>query len=137
MSSSLALLQAAIHGLLASASPLTSQLAEGTNSIFDHVPADSAFPYMVLGDMTERPVETQEGGGKDIALTVHCYSRYRGFHETQQILATIADVLDGADYPVAGHTLVLCDLTSSSCLLEADGTTRHGIQNFRIVIDPA
>ena len=129
--------QAAVFSRLAAASSLTAVLADGADSVFDHVPQGSAFPYIVLGEISAQSFETQGGGGYDITLAVHSYSKGLGMKEVRGIMAAVFAQLHEASFAVTGQTLVQCRLASAETRLEADGLTRHGLQHFRIITEPA
>ncbi len=61
----------AVLDRLAAASGLVGLLADGADGIFDHVPKDSAFPYLVIGEVASRPFGTQDMDGAELNLTVH------------------------------------------------------------------
>lgn len=130
-------LQAALHSRLSSHAPLAALLAAGANSIFDHVPVDSAFPYIALGEMEARPANTQGENGYEVDMTLHCYSRSAGMREIKKIMAATSDALLSGSINVAGHVMVLCQERQSAARLENDGETRHGQQTFRLVVEPA
>jgi hypothetical protein len=125
--------QAAIYGVLAGAAPLTAQLADGADSVFDHVPQGSAFPYIVLGESAAQPLETQTGGGYDTTIDIHAYSRSLGMKEAKAIMAAISSALHQQDFAVTGQRLVFCRLQSQQ--LRQEGETRHGVQRFRIITE--
>ncbi len=126
--------QAAIYGVLAGATALTAQLAAGAESIFDHVPQGSSFPYIVLGDSAGAPLETQEGGGFDSTLDIHAYSRALGMKEAKSLLAAVSAALHDQNFAVSGQRLIFCRLVSQELRLE--GETRHGVLRFRIITEP-
>lgn len=126
--------QAAIYGVLAGDDGLAALLADGADSIFDHVPQGSAFPYIVLGESAAQPLETQAGGGCDMTVDVHAYSRALGMKEAKAIMAAVFAVLHQQDFAIAGQRLVFCRLTSQT--LRQEGETRHGVQRYRIVTEP-
>ncbi|MBI1215685.1 MAG: DUF3168 domain-containing protein [Alphaproteobacteria bacterium] len=129
--------QAAVYGQLSINGSLTSLLANGSASVFDHVLPDAAFPYVVIGETSAKPLNTQQTQGYDITLAIHSYSRAAGMKELRGIMAAVRAILDDAALPLSGHALVLCDAVSDEARLEADGLTRHGVQRFRIVTEPA
>jgi hypothetical protein len=129
--------QAAVYSRLCADAGLTALLAAGVDSVFDHVPQGSAFPYIALGNLSARPMETQGGGGYDITLDIHCYSRALGMKEARGIMSAIAAVLHDADFSVSGQNLILCRMTEQETTLEPDGETRHGLQRFTIITEPA
>lgn len=129
--------QAAVYSRLAVTSALTGLLATGAGSVRDHVPEDALFPYIVLGETAGRPHETQAGGGLELEMTLHIYSRGEGMKELKSIMTEVHTALHDADFSVTDQTLVLCRLLSSETFLENDGLTRHGVQRFRIITEPA
>ena len=70
--------------------------------VYDHVPQDSPFPYVVVGEATTRPFDTKTEDGMEQTLTIHSWSRYRGFSETKQIMGAIVDALDQQALSVTG-----------------------------------
>lgn len=129
--------QAAVYTALCAHAPLTGLLAAGANSVFDHVPQGSAFPYIVLGDMKASPLETQGDGGYDIIIDVLCYSKGAGMKEAKAVMAAVFDALHEQEPAAAGQTTVLCRLLDAETALMPDGETRRGLQRFRIVTEPA
>ncbi len=126
--------QAAIYGALAGDASLTALVAAGADSVFDHVPQGSAFPYIVLGGSAAQPLETQDGGGFDTTIDIHTYSRALGMKEAKAVMAAISACLHDRNFAVTGQRLVFCRLASQT--LRQEGETRHGIQIFRIVTEP-
>ncbi len=129
-------LQAGLYAHLTATSVLTSQLADGANSILDHVPGGTPFPYIVLGEMTSKPSDTHTFSGNDAVVTLHVFSRVKGLQETKNILSAIHDAVHNADIPVEDHTLVLCQHQQTDVFLESDGLTRHGVIRFRMITEP-
>ena len=105
--------------------------------VYDHVPQDSPFPYVVVGEATTRPFDTKTEDGMEQTLTIHSWSRYRGFSETKQIMGAIVDALDQQALSVTGHELVLLRFEFSDSFLDEDGLTRHGVQRIRALTEEA
>jgi hypothetical protein len=127
--------QTALYTRLTAATALTAQLAGGADSILDHVPAGTPFPYVVMGEMEARPLETQGVAGSELTLTLHSYSRGAGFKEVRSIMASINTSLHNANFAVPNQVLVLCRWLQSETRLEEDGLTRHGIQRFQVITE--
>src|SRR4051812_9973374 len=85
--------QSGVFTHLTAASALTALLADGAAGILDHVPAGTAFPYVVLGEMRCQPMDSQCFSGNDITVTLHVYSRGLGMQEARGIMAAIYDAL--------------------------------------------
>ena len=101
--------------------------------VHDHVPQDSAFPYVVIGEATAREFDGKTEDGMEQTVTLHTWSRDRGLKETKEIMAAVVDALDQVALTVTGHTLVLLRFEFSDTFLDPDGLTRHGVQRFRAV----
>ena len=128
--------QGGVFTRLAGVAALTSLLAAGANSILDHVPAGTVFPYVVLGEASSTPVDSQRTSGNDVTVTIHTYSRGFGMKQAKQIMLAIYDALHNVAFAVPNQTLVLCQCLDAHTLLEGDGLTRHGIQRFQLITDP-
>lgn len=128
--------QGGVYACLSGDTALAALLPAG-GGIFDHVPPQTAFPYVVIGDSAARPLDAQGAAGHDISLALHVYSRGAGMKELRQIMAAIYDALHDADFDVPNQTLALCLCQSAETTLEGDGVTRHGILRFQIITEPA
>lgn len=112
-------------------------LVEG---VYDYVaqPADagqdSDFPYVVIGDNTYVPWDTDTETGADATITIHTWSRYKGRREVADIQDAIYRALHRQDIPVDGAATVGCELENSE-LLPMDGNTSHGVQRYRLIVD--
>lgn len=109
--------------------------------VYDDVPqADDsgeplAFPYIVVGDDSLVPWDTDTELGVDGSLTIHTWSRYSGKKETKEIQGLIYDALHRAEFEITGYASVVCALQVSNSFLDADGKTRHGVQTFTMLIE--
>ena len=103
--------------------------------ITDHVPQDSAFPYISIGESSAGEWDSKDSDGMEQTLTVHAWSQYRGLKEVKQIMGAIVDALDKAALTVTGHDLVLLRFEFSDTMLDPDGLTRHGVQIYRVLTD--
>ena len=136
--------QSGVYALLTGTSGLTTLLANGAGSILDHVPAGTAFPYVVLGAVQSVPFDTQGGSGNEVTLTIDAYSRATGMEELRHIMSKIYDVLHNATFAVPNQVLVQCRCLDSATAPEPDGMgrfqqntiVRHGVQRFRIITEP-
>ncbi len=128
--------QTGVFAHLAATSAITALLAGGAGGVLDHVPAGTAFPYVVLGETRSLPLDSQRVSGNDVTLTLHTYSRGSGMQQARRIMAAIYDALHNIYFSVPNQTLVLCQCLDAETRLEADGLTRHGIQRFQIITEP-
>ncbi len=125
--------QASMYTAVQADTSLTALLA---NRVFDYVPEESAFPYIVLGDAFAEPFDTQIGRGLNIRLTLQSFSRYQGMQEIKQIMQAVYDLLhEKNDWSIAGQSVISCRFVSSRTIVDKDGKTRSAIQNFEIITE--
>ena len=110
-----------------------ADLMSAVSGVYDHVPADTAFPYVTIGETTVTDWSSKTFDGRVHNLTLHVWSRERGRKEIKEILALTYDTLNGAALSVDGQQLVDLRFDFVQTLLDADGLTFHGIQRFRAV----
>lgn len=128
--------QTAVRAHLAADDSLTALLPAGSDGICDHVPAGTAFPYIVLSDMQAVPHDTVGGDGYEITLYIDSFSQAAGMKELKTLMHVLRARLHRAGFTVTGHSLVTCDEISAAVSLEADGRTRAGRQRFRLIVEP-
>lgn len=136
--------QTGVYTLLTTDAALTALLANGANSILDHAPVGTAFPYVLLGAASSQPSDTQGFSGNEVTLTIDTYSRGTGMEETRKIMSAIYDALHNAVFAVPHQVLVQCQCIGSATAVEPDGLkryeqntlVRHGSQKFRIITEP-
>lgn len=132
-------LQQAIYDALKTDATLIALLAEGASGVYDHVPQDSDFPYVAIGESDQRPgeLETKTEDGFEERVTIHTWTRTFGKNEVKNIMAAVLDALDKAALSVTGYTLVDLRFDFGTVMIEDDGVTRHGVQRFRAWTAPA
>lgn len=129
--------QAGIFARLTGTGAVTGLLAGGAAGVLDHVPEGTAFPYVVIGEATSNPLDSQGSSGNDVTVTIHTYSRGIGMKEAKSIMAAVDAALHDASFAVPNQILILCQRLESQAVLESDGKTRHGIQHFQVITEPA
>lgn len=107
----------------------------GSNvSVFDDVPVNTAYPYVVIGEETTSNNGTKTKDGLEHTLTIHAWSQYRGRREIKEIMKSVYENLHNTAISVSGATLVNIRQEFSTTLAETDGITRHGVMRFRVII---
>jgi hypothetical protein len=129
-------LQQAVYSAL-TGHPVIQGLLGNPARVFDHVPQGSAFPYLVIGESRAAPFDTKTEAGLEQRLTLHAWSRYRGLKQIKEIMAAVLDVLDGQALTVSGQALILLRFEFATTFVDDDGLTRHGVQRFRALTQPA
>lgn len=117
-------IQAAIYTRLASVLSV---------DVWDDVPQQPEFPYVVIGDDTAVDWSADAYIGTDATLTIHVWSRQSGRSETKAIQQEIDEALNRFDLVVDGLDVVTLHREFSQTMLDPDGRTRHGVQRFRLL----
>ncbi|MGE3622971.1 MAG: DUF3168 domain-containing protein [Bdellovibrionales bacterium] len=133
MSGTLFAVQQAVFGKLAADTAVQSLLGDPPR-LYDHVPADAAFPYVAFGPLSAQPFDDLARSGYTLSLALTVWSRYRGGKEAKDILQAVYDALHRADLAVAGAVFVSCEFAGCDVAVENDGLTWRGEIRFTIYI---
>lgn len=126
--------QSAIYTALTVGSPLPPEVT----GVFDDVPQDyNDFPFVTIGEAQHADWSTDTESGHEVTCVIHTWSRKPGRRETKAIQGAIYDALHRAALAYDDVDFIDCQFVGSESFLDADGLTRHGVQQFRILIDPA
>jgi hypothetical protein len=128
-------LQQAIYAALAANTDLQALIGDPPR-LFDYVPRDSAFPYVVIGDETESDWSTATEDGTEHQLTIHVWSRSSGHKEAKSIAEIIRSSLNNAALSVSGATLIDIRHLATDFARQADGQTYRASLRFRAVTEP-
>lgn len=126
-------LQQAIFAALSASSDLQALIG---NRLFDFVPPDSIFPYVVLGDGNESDWSTATEDGTEHAVQIDVWSREPGHKEAKQIADVIRATLNNAALTVTGATLIDIRHLTTDFSRESDGQTFQARIRFRAVTEP-
>lgn len=105
----------------------------GMPPVYDDVPENVPFPYVVIGDDVSAAFDDDCGSGADSMVTIHVWSTYPGRAEAKQILDLIARTLHRSNLVIAGNVTITIDADYQMTLLDPDGVTRHGVIRFRVL----
>ena len=125
-------LQTSIYNLLSGDSTLDSKI--GNNKIFDNVPQDTAYPYVVIGTEASRNIGTKSLDGNVYNADIHVWSQYRGQKEIKEVIEIIYNLVNNATISVSGASSVMSYVVSTSTFVEVDGITRHGLVNIDFTV---
>ncbi len=126
-------LQQAIFAALSASSDLTALIAD---RLFDFVPPDSAFPYVVLGDGSEADWSTATEDGTEHNIQMDVWSREPGHKEAKQIADVIRATLNNAALTISGAALINIRYLATDFAREPDGQTFRARLQFRAVTEP-
>ncbi len=132
--SSAAELQKAIFDALGANAGLTAMI--GTR-IFDHAPANVAFPYITFGHTSVYDWSTGTENGAEQLFTLHVWSKGKGKKEALEIMEIAREALHDAPLDLDGHRLVNMRLEFSEARYDDRNEAHHGLLRFRAVTEPA
>lgn len=107
--------------------------AELGNKVFDYVPEDTKFPYVVIGRLQSTPERTKTTVGERVEVELDIWSSAKGKKETISIVNLIKDALD-EELPIPGADLIDQDITSIE-VLEEMNDLYHGTVVFEVLLD--
>ncbi|MBX3568755.1 MAG: DUF3168 domain-containing protein [Rhizobiaceae bacterium] len=128
-------LQKAIFGLLSNDAALGALLGGG--KVYDHAPADVAFPYITFGRTSLFDWSTDTDTGSEQLFSIHVWSKRSGKRETLRIMEAARAALDGAGQALEGYRLVLLRLEDADARYDEAQAVHHGTLRLRALIEPA
>lgn len=128
--------QTGIYSKLSGDSTVTDLLADA-DSVYDHVPQDSVFPYITIGEVDSADFSTKDFQGQEHEIKIKVWSRYRGEKEVKQIMEAVYDSLHLQSITMSSNDLILLRFMDAEARLESDGLTRLGEITFRVLVCPS
>lgn len=79
-----------------------------TNTVYDAVPKNAVFPYVTLGEFTNKFSGSKNVDISDVSLQIHIWSKYEGKAEVNGIAEDLAAVLTSwpVDLSSAGFNVI-------------------------------
>lgn len=121
-------LQVAVRSRLIADAALMAKIS----GVYDDVPNDQAFPYVTVGDVTSAPNRTFDAFGEECTITLHIWSKYKGFKEAAEILDHLNRILADTVLSVPGWEVQGCYYEFSETIRDPDGVTRHIPVRYRV-----
>lgn len=103
---------------------------------YDEPPPGVVFPYVTLGRVESRPVDTSTREALEHAVTLHVWSRHGGRAEALDVIAALRGCLHNASLEVADRRLVFIFVQFSDVFRSGDGRTTHGVMRLRAITEP-
>lgn len=125
-------LQKALYETLTTAL-LTAGAGGAAVPVYDHVPQDSSFDYVRIGDLESGEWDTTTELGQEHDVDIHVFMRSDklGKKQAQQLQKLVYDALHQAELVLdAGAALVDLRCTFQTTFTEPDGITQHGVSHF-------
>lgn len=105
-------------------------------TIYDDLPKQVDFPYVVMGEMTARDWSDKFEPGQEVYSTIHIWSQYAGRKEAAEMGDGILQALSKSPLDLSPNfRAVLDELDMNELIIDIDGITRHGILKLRYLIE--
>lgn len=125
-------IQKALYNRLAADPALAGYVG---NRIYDDVPQNTEFPYVVIGEETAIVWEQDcDAPGIETTITLHVWSQYYGRREVKLIMSVLYSILHNKPLIISDMDNVTCQADFQESFLDPDGITRHGVIRFRLLI---
>lgn len=125
-------LQRTIFAALGAATAVTALVG---GRVFDHAPANVAFPYVTFGQTSIYDWSTGTEVGSEHLFTLHVWSKARGKKEALEVMDAARQALEAPALQLDDHHLVNLRLEFSDVRYDEDLSVYHGLLRFRAVID--
>jgi hypothetical protein len=126
-------LQSAVFAALSGDATMQSLI---DTRLYDAVPRNPVFPYVVLGDDKETNAGTATEEGSEHIFTIAAWSRHGGHAESKSIADAIRFRLNNATLSLDGHALVDLRFLDCEYARDSDGHTYSATLRFRAVTEP-
>lgn len=123
-------LQQGTYTLLTGDADLMAAITEVRDSV-----EGATAPFVVIGDVTEVPDSTHDREGLNVTMTLHIWSRYRGWKEALVILGHLDRVLHRRPFPVDGFQMVSIQREWHTTQRDPDPEIRHLPVRFRVWLE--
>jgi hypothetical protein len=126
-------LQSAVFAALTADATLQSLI---DTRLYDAVPLNPTFPYVVLGDGKETNADTATEEGSEHQFVVTVWSQGGGHQESKSIANAVRFRLNNATLSLDGHALVDMRFLNCDYARQTDGQTYSATLSFRAVTEP-
>ena len=105
--------------------------------VYDHVSEDAEFPYVTIGEQTERAFDTKVTVGENRTIILHCWSQYSGKKEAYEINDLMLQALTKSPIEIeGGFSMQRFEREAGSTVFQdIDGKTYHGVLKVRFYIN--
>lgn len=123
--------------LLAMVGAMRGATASPASTVYDYVPEDVPYPFIVIGEAIETPDNRHGGFGRQTVPTLHVWDQYRGYARVLRVGARVTELLDHQPLNVPGLSHVATRFEFSQTLTDPEppGDIRHLVLRYRVVTE--
>ncbi|MFF9639388.1 DUF3168 domain-containing protein [Streptomyces bacillaris] len=114
-----------------------SALSALVDAVYDYLPEDVPYPFVQVGEAIETPRNSHDRYGRETVITLHVWSKYRGYAQAHRIAAQVVALLDHQPLTVSGldHIATRFEFSQTLTDPEPPGDIRHVVLRFRVVTE--
>jgi hypothetical protein len=102
---------------------------------YDDPPPDVVFPYITLGRVESRAIDSSSREAIEHAVTLHVWSRHGGRAEALDVIAALRGCLHNAALEVEDRRLVFIFAQFADVFRSGDGRTTHGVLRLSAITE--
>lgn len=112
-----------------------TELMALVRGVFDWVKEDEPYDYIVIGEAIETPDNSHDSHGSNTVITLHVWSKHRGYRPALQIASRLRALLEHRPLTIAGHRHVATYYVSQQTITDPEppGDIRHVPISFRVL----
>lgn len=114
-----------------------TELTALAGSVYDYLPETAGYPFIVVGEATETADNSHDRFGRQTVVTLHVWSKYRGYAQVLRIGARVNALLDHQPLSIPGlaHVVTRYEFGQTLTDPEPPGDIRHLVLRYRIVTE--
>lgn len=111
--------------------------ATPASTVYDYVPEDVPYPFIVIGEAIETPDNRHGGFGRQTVPTLHVWDRYRGYARVLRVGDRVTTLLDHQPLTIPGADWIATRFEFSQTLTDPEppGDIRHLVLRYRVVTE--
>lgn len=123
--------QQGLYQALSSNAALMSKIS----GIYEYDPANQSYPYIVIGEGKEAPLNTFEQSAMEVVVTARIYSEAASYSEGLEILAMMNQGLKETELPLERLTLVSSHYLGGETVVEEENSASRKVEAvYRFVV---
>lgn len=106
-------------------------------SVYDYLPEKAPYPFVVIGEAVETPDNAHDRFSRQTVITLHVWSKYRGYAQGLRIAGQLMALLDHQPLNIPDLTHVATRYEFSQTLTDPEppGDIRHVVVRFRVLTE--
>jgi hypothetical protein len=121
---------------LAVYSRLTSDVAlmALVSGVYDHIPQDQAFPFVVIGEDDYIGRDSHTTNGYSVGFRISVWSRGFGRKGCMQVMEAVDALLHNKDFSISGWNILNLRRDLSQIIVDSDSVTYQGIMRYSLLL---